>query len=479
MRTYYMLQNILLAGCLISLAAITGCKKFVDIDPPKTQITDPSVFTHNSSAGAAMNAVYINMVSESQNIVGGVYSIGYISGLSSDELKYYSVNFPIFAQYYTNSLDASKDNYFWVQIFNKIYLCNTIIEGLNKYEGVSAKLKQQLVGEAEFTRAFLNFYLVNFFGDAPLVTSTNYQVNNSISRSSKNDIYAQIKLDLTDAISKLGDGFFDSQGNPSSERTRPNKGAAQALLARVELYLGDWQDAIAQSTAVINNPNYMLNDSLNDVFLANSTEAIWQLQPVEPGMNTYDGYYYVLITTPGNGRWLSALSDQLLGAFEPDDRRYTHWVGVYNDPNDGTNYYYPFKYKIFIQDASQPVTEYNMVLRLAEQYLIRAEAEAQLGSMNDATNDLNIIRTRAGLPGTTASDVASLVAAIQHERQVELFTEWGHRWLDLKRTGQVDAVMSVVTPMKGGSWSPDWALYPVPANEIQANHNLTQNPGYN
>ncbi|HEY4197438.1 MAG TPA: RagB/SusD family nutrient uptake outer membrane protein, partial [Mucilaginibacter sp.] len=117
--------------------------------------------------------------------------------------------------------------------------------------------------------------------------------------------------------------------------------------------------------------------------------------------------------------------------------------------------------------------------RLAEQYLIRAEARSQEGNVSGAQSDLNVIRNRAGLANTTASTQTTLLTAILHERQVEMFTEWGHRWLDLKRTGTVDAVMSLVLPAKGGGgWNPNMALMPLPLGDLQADQNLTQNPGY-
>jgi hypothetical protein len=124
------------------------------------------------------------------------------------------------------------------------------------------------------------------------------------------------------------------------------------------------------------------------------------------------------------------------------------------------------------------VTEYTVVLRLAEQYLIRAEARAQQGNLLDAQADLNIIRSRAGLSDRSINNVDLLLTAIMHERQVELFSEWGHRWLDLKRTNTVNAVMSVITPQKGGTWSSNWAWFPIPQSEIRTNVKLKQNLGY-
>jgi hypothetical protein len=98
----------------------------------------------------------------------------------------------------------------------------------------------------------------------------------------------------------------------------------------------------------------------------------------------------------------------------------------------------------------------------------------------DAAADLNAVRSRAGLPATTASDQGGLVSAVLTERQLELFTEFGHRWFDLRRTGNIDAVMGVVTPLKGGgSWNTNKQLLPLPAIEIALDPNLSQNQGYN
>ena len=115
------------------------------------------------------------------------------------------------------------------------------------------------------------------------------------------------------------------------------------------------------------------------------------------------------------------------------------------------------------------------MFRLAEQYLIRAEARAEQGDLTGAATDLNAIRSRAGLGATTASNQINLLAAILHERQVELCFEEGFRWFDLKRTGTIDAVLGTVKP----TYKPYAALYPIPFTQTQLNPFLTQNPGYN
>jgi hypothetical protein len=119
-----------------------------------------------------------------------------------------------------------------------------------------------------------------------------------------------------------------------------------------------------------------------------------------------------------------------------------------------------------------------MVFRLSEQYLIRAEARVQQGKNSDGETDLNFIRERAGLNDTTAANQDDLLNLIYHERQIEMFCEWGNRWLDLKRTDRIDSVMAIVTPVKGGTWKSNWQFYPIPKSQINLNPLLIQNDGY-
>ncbi len=125
-------------------------------------------------------------------------------------------------------------------------------------------------------------------------------------------------------------------------------------------------------------------------------------------------------------------------------------------------------------------TEFYTPLRLAEQYLIRAEAAANgAAALTSAIDDLNTIRFRAGL--TDLPDNLSqqdVLAAIEKERRLELFIEWGHRWFDLKRTGKAVPVLSQMSAKQ--PWAGDYQLlYPIPITEITNNRNLAPNPGYN
>jgi len=459
-----------------------GCKKFISIGPPPTSITKATVYSSNTSAAAAVTGIYTSMVANGTNtnsFSSGLSSISLLVGLASDELKSYTSATP-YSQFYSNSLTSStngnSNNYFWAGLYNELYDVNSVLEGLNESSTLTDSIRQQLIGEAKFMRAFLHFYAVNLYGDVPLVTTTNYQTNNTISRTPSTQVYQQIVSDLRDAQAKLKDKYADYQGLSTSARIRPNRGAANALLARIYLYQQKWDSAEAQASLLINDTKYSLGDFIN-TFLSTSPEAIWQLQPVASGYNTFDAPYFVLTSTPGTGNFYVALSDSLAKTFEPGDKRFSNWVKTFTSPSPIKTYYYPFKYQVY--KTNQPVTEYLMVLRLAEQYLIRAEARTHLNNFGGAQSDLNVIRKRAGLSIITPNTQNDLLSAIMHERQAEFFTEWGHRWFDLKRTKMVDSVMAQVTSQKGGAWNSNWALMPLPLSEITINPNLKQNPGYN
>ncbi len=465
----------LFLGILLALN-MAACRKAVEVSSPGNSLIGADVFNDPKTATAVMTGIYNNF-NTSPSFADGTSGISTLMGTASDEMKNYypsvSAN-----QFYTNNLTTTPSSYFWPQLFQNVYVANAVIEGAGKSAALSADVKQQVLGEAYFTRAFLNFYLTNLYGDIPLPTSTDYPINNTLRRVPQTDVYKAIIADLLQAQSKLTEDYKDNQNAVTGEKIRPNKVAATALLARVYLYSGDYRDAEIQASAVIGDAGYSLVTDLNKVFLKNSDEAIWQLAPVSPIItNTLDGYTFILTTTPGVNSHVSLLP-YILNAFEAGDNRMSDWIGLYK--RGSTSYYFPYKYRV--SQTSVPTTEYLMVLRLAELYLIRAEARVQLEESN-AVDDLNVIRNRAGLADYIGpTDNASLLAAIFHERQVELFSEWGHRWFDLKRAGNLDAVMGVpggVCAAKGGTWKSTAALLPIPLTEILSNSNLTQNPGYN
>ncbi|MEP7376009.1 MAG: RagB/SusD family nutrient uptake outer membrane protein [Chitinophagaceae bacterium] len=472
-----------LSLALIALTYIS-CKKLVDVKAPVTSVNAANAYTTDASAISVVTTMYKRMSSNQEGFTG-LRSISLMTGLSADEFTLYNgVTDLTYIAYYQNSLVANNSqNYgseFWSQFYNYIYVCNSAIEGMSTSSGLTPGVKQQLLGEVKFMRAFIYFYLVNMYGNVPLVVTTDWNINSKISNASKEQIYQQIISDLKDAEGLLSENYLDGTlQNAAPDKLRPTKWAAIAMLARVYLYNGDFSNAVSKASALINSNLFSL-DSLNGTFLKNSNEAIWQLQPTVSGHNTEDAWMFIIPSTgPNNIAGHSTgqpvyLSSSLLNSFEVADQRKLSWIN--NVAVNGNTYYYPYKYKSATLNA--PITEYLMVLRLGEQYLIRAEAEAQQNKISESQADLNVIRTRAGLSDTNATNQSSLLSAIIHERQVELFSEWGHRWFDLKRTGNIDAVMSVVTPQKGGIWQTTDQLYPILFADILRNPNLKQNTGY-
>ncbi|WEK33681.1 MAG: RagB/SusD family nutrient uptake outer membrane protein [Candidatus Pseudobacter hemicellulosilyticus] len=462
---------------LILLFSTAGCRKLVEVEGPPTGVSSGNVYNSDATAAAVLTGMYINISTAGQTT--GIPALNYLTALSADELTLYSASTNTTQiAYYQNNLNPGNvsNNHFWNWLYPVIYKANDAVEGLTGNTALSPAASRQLLGEALFMRAFCYFYLVNLYGNVPLITGTDYTQNAITPRTPKEKVYAQIIVDLTEAQQLLSDLYLSPAMQETEDRVRPTRWAATALLARTYLFTGDWSNAEKEAGKVIDHTPLFQPGSLDDIFLKNSTEAIWQIQPVLPGWNTNEASFYVLTEAGPNYNTPSYLSEALLLSFEDDDDRLEHWAGKAEVDMGGSTitYHYPYKYKVY--EYGSPVTEYEMVLRLGEQFLIRAEARAQLEDISGAQEDLNLIRNRAGLGSTTATTKEDLLTAILHERQVELFVEWGSRWLDLKRTGQAAIVMPAITAAKGGSWTSSQQLYPVPLTEIQRNPYLVPNP---
>lgn len=472
-----LIKPIILASFLI--ISLISCKKFVDVDSPITSITGKNVYETDATAIAVLSGVYTTI---SQNSIQGggadLTSLGFIIGLVSDELKLYSGNADVtLIGYYKNAISSRlQTSSYWNSAYSRLYIVNSAIVGLSKPNKITEKVRLQLLGEAKFIRALCYFYLVNMYGDLPLVTSPDYTVNISLHREQQYKIWEQIITDLTEAQNLLSSDYLSANLLSSTEeRVRPTKWAATALLARTYLYTQNWKKAEEESSKLIDQNSMFTLVPLSEKFKKNNKEAIWQLQPVLRGWNTEDAKAYILTSDYGpNGASGVYLSTQLLNAFEANDLRKKEWV----DSIKFEGYSYSFAYKYRLNTFGESVNEYNTVLRLGEQYLIRAEARNNQGNFNGAREDLNKIRKEAGLNNTNANTEVELSTAIMSERKVELFCEYGHRWFDLKRTNKINDVMSLVTPLKGGTWSPNWQLFPIPFYDTQANTNLGQNTGY-
>ncbi|PWS32648.1 RagB/SusD family nutrient uptake outer membrane protein [Pedobacter paludis] len=476
---------------LVILIIMSGCRKLVEVPPSQNNINSENIFNVDGTAIGMVNNI-IRGANEFNNGASFLYL-----GLLSDEVNIYnqSLNVSMLA-YYQNALRETSSELPWSDFYLAIYKTNSAVEGLNKTSSLTPAVKKQLLGEAKFLRAYFYYYAVNLFGDVPLALTTDPEVNRQLPRAPIQDVYNQIVADLIDAQTLLSKNFLGKNLMiTTSDRVRPTYWAATALLSRVYLQKGDFSGAVQQSTQIIENTNLFSLINLNDVFLKNSSETIWSIEPRQgPPFNVNQSLYFVLNAGGPDNSKNYYLNNDLYNAFEAGDGRKVNWTG---SVSVGTKFY-PYAYKYKSTPSQTTFTEYDVLFRLGEQYLIRAEAKARLLDVEGAILDLNKIRTRARLAATPAVpnplpnlqlplSRTQLNAAIEQERKVELFTE-GFRWFDLKRMpGLIDAskvradeVMPDVTTAKGGTWNPNWKLLPIPREQRFGDPNMTnaQNPGY-
>lgn len=444
------------------LMPLSGCENFVDVNLPASQLTGSKVFDDPTTTNAAITDIYSKL--RDTGILSGMSTGASVNlGMYADELTYYGSSVESGLPFENNIMPTSSvTSNFWNQSYHQIYCSNAIIEGVKKSSLLKSSDKNRFTGEALFIRALVHFYLLNIYGDIPYVTATDYQQNKLTERTALNVAYLNIITDLNDAVKLLPEEYL------TSERVRPNKSVANALLARVYLYHGDWTEASNTASAVLNNPVYKWENNLDKIFLKESTSTIWQLMPKLSGNNTHEGVSFIFIS--GSSSFV-ALTPELINSFEIGDKRKSQWIRAVTNAT-GT-LYHPFKYKQNSNTSSS--VEYSIVFRIAEQYLIRAEARARQGDLIGAKEDLNKVRNTAGLTNTNAVTANEIITAVNNERRFEFFTEYGHRFFDLKRISQLDAILA---PVKSG-WETTDQLWPIPESELIANPMLgSQNPGY-
>lgn len=458
------ISSILLISAAIGLPA---CNKMIEIDSPVNEMSSETVFTSDATAKSALSGLYSLLCQSTTH----AFYITAFTAMGSDELEFLATSTG-YDDVRNNTMLATSGNAstLFNELYASVYRANNIIEGLTSYSGTTDSVRRQIMGEAKFLRGYLYFYLVNFFGDVPLVVQTDVTVTAMLPRTEKDTIWNQIISDLSAARDSLLTNYNFSSGN----RYDANMYAAKALLARAYLYTGNYADAESNATDVINATSlYSLIPSASmgtGVFVKNSKEAILQFMPYLNATYayTYEGSQFV--TSASTFSFRSGFID----GFESGDLRKSKWINTVTI--SGVVNYQPYKYKYATNAAATAagVYEYPTVLRLGEQYLIRAEARAKQDNITGALADMNVIRNRAGLASSTTTDKATLLLEIEKERKYELFCELGHRWFDLQRTGGADAILA---PVKA-NWQSTDILYPIPQSARDANPYLTQNDGY-
>lgn len=449
---------------LVIILLLTACDSFVEVDLPKSQLTNTSVFDNNETATAALINIYATM-RDTGILTGSSTGISNTLGNYTDEITAFGNPANPGMSFYNNAVQpgSSVTSGYWNSTYNQIYAVNSLIEGVKNSKSLSLEDKNELLGEALFIRGLLHFYMVNLFGDVPYIKTTDYYKNSNVGKTSVSAVYESIITDLHDAILLLNDAYS------STDRVRPNKVVCKALLARVYLFHNDFAEAANEASAVLNQTDlFSLQVDLSKVFLISSKETIWQLQSAATGQNTKEAATFIFAAGPPTS---TALNPALINSFPMGDLRKTNWIRSISKGMQ--TWYHAFKYKE--QNVTPVSKEYSIVFRLAEQLLIRSEARAQQGDLIGAKEDLDKVRNRAGLSETTAESKQEILIAILQERKCEFFTENGHRFFDLKRFKALDQYLTNVKP----GWNTTDSLFPIPQNELSTNPNLKpQNPGY-
>jgi hypothetical protein len=349
----------------------------------------------------------------------------------------------------------------WSNIYSAVYVANFIFEKLPEVSGVTTTQRNKTMGTAHFLRGLSYFYGLYTFGGIPNVKTTSITDNRDIPRASKEEILELIINDYEEALELLPEepanaGFV-------------SKDAVRAAMARYYLYTSQWSQAQNLASQLINSERYTLEPDFESIVLEDFTdEAIFEIGyniTDDPGTlnNLFKSRREII---PSNQLVVSLASDQSGTRFSSIEFDVNNLAGTDNG-------WTVSKYGTADEDNNNVV-----VFRLAEMFLIRAEARANLNNvsgLNSAQADLNELRKRAEAPLVPVLSQAQMLLTIEEERRMELAFE-GHRWYDLVRTGRVTTVMTAFSP----NWKSTYELWPVPQTELQNNPSLAgqQNPGY-
>lgn len=438
------------------LFTASSCNDFLDVQP-KDAISDTQTIVDKISAETAVRGVYSALANGSYYGTS-FQSIGYLSG---DNVQWTGSQSQV--QEFINkkvNADNSTISGVWNAIYVAINRSNNVLAKVPTVTDplLTATLKNQYLGEAYFVRALSYFDLARVWGGVPLVTKPTLSPteNVGIKRSTLSETYAQVLSDLEAAEPLLP---------ATTDRYRATKKTVYALKSRFYLYQKNWAKAeefasklIVDSTATT---GFKLIKPYNSFFANNvrgTQESIFEI--FYNGTTEVNGHrgQWQPQTTGGTRQW--APNDTLVSLLNNAAIGGTRSTLV---AKDNQNRWYGNLY------YRNPGSDPSYIFRIAELFLIRAEARAQQDKIADGLADLNAVRSRASIPLSTAATKDALLLAIENERRVEFALE-PHRWFDIVRTGRAADVFKVTDPNR--------LVLPIPIQQILIDKALVQNPGY-
>lgn len=469
---------ILLLPLLGGLA--TSCSDFLDAEL-KGDYTSENYYTTPEAATMAVTGIYNSLYGNTLWIFGDVASDDAVKGGNAgDQADINAIN----------NFSAASDNgvlsTYWQATYETIARANNAIAYIAPMN-MDATLRDRLVAEAKFLRAYSYFNLVNIFGKVPLKLEpqlTSSTINVGLSEVSA--IYSQIEKDLIEAVAVLPASYPDEAG-------RVTKGAAFALLAKADLYQKKYSDCLVNIKAIEDLHQYDLLKDYSNLFKAgaeDSVEVIFGLRfinnsQVSLGNNlnvwfspAIEGGYYFDAPTQS---YVDAFTDKTIDG--QTDPRLDASIGRegkpwFNNRTFSSSWSEATGYLVKKYDEntvpglakSQSTIPYNAI-RYADIILMKAEALNERGAGDAVANaaiEVNRVRGRANLAPTTASTQSAMRDVIRNERRKELGFEF-HRFFDLMRWGQATAEAALGTDFK---WVEPRFYFPLPQSELDTNKSI-------
>lgn len=426
-----------------------SCKKYLE-ELPNNALQTESAITDVNTARAAIIGAYDRLQ--------GYYASSYptLGTITTDNVVF-NGTLSEYLQLDQNAIPT--DNVITVSAYQGIYrTINSVNSVIASVPSVSDPLlttaeKNSILGEAYFIRALSYFDLARGWGGVQLQLkpTTDLSVLKGTKRSTLDQTYDQVLADLIQAEQLLPEDL--------TTRNRAQKSAARALRARLHLYRKQWADAETYATQVIVNTKYTLVKPYKSFFTApfQTAESVFELAYSTNDRNGYWGLWY---PSSLGGQFTLKPSDALVAKLNNPTIGGTRNALI---AGSGATVYG------VLYNTSLTSTDPSYLIRIAELYLIRAEARAQQNKLDDAAADLNAVRARADVGATTATTQSGLIQAIEDENAIEFAFE-AHRWFDLVRTERAGTVLGI--PNK------NFWLFPIPYSDIQSDPDVTQNPGY-
>lgn len=462
---------------IIVILAAPSCKKIIDQTPSNT-IYREGFWKTELDATSALSGTYARL----RDVLNGANRHYYYGEIPADVFASFAGDLSFLPEIAKGNFTAAYQDQLrdWRPFYKISALANLVIDKVPQipeaaFKSGGAAARDQIVGEALFIRALTYFYLTRIWGDCVYVTTVEKDTQSEPNqpKTKKEVVLAGCIKDLVEAASKLQYGY----ASPAQRAVRANKGSANALLAHIYAWTGDYMNAEKAANEVITNGGYSLlpMSQMPALFSGKSLESIFEIE-FESSKNEGNagGIARQLLVDPyirnKTNAWFIDQTElqEIYGdtTANTKDKRVAAWF-----ERSGNNVFCKKYSDVFYKDAGNfadvRFDDNIVIFRLSDIMLLRAEALSKLNRFDDARMLLDAVRARAGLEPSTATD-AELYDEVFNERCRELFLE-GHKYWDMLRTKHFPSHLTEVEFSQGAH------LWPIEKQIFLDNNVLTQN----